>query len=180
MKLAPLPVFALIALLGLAGLNAKDALAQTQNTVGGATPAKAQLEVKGEPTTREISLYLLDMNKMRRWINVYKEVAVAAGKSKSESDKSLLSDSANLSFAEEVAEVNRDPLFRAPLGRNGLTAREFVMTQMAYVQATFAAALMKEFPAMKVPEEQNANMKFVNANHKELEKLMKDAGFQQQ
>jgi hypothetical protein len=65
----------------------------------------------------------------------------------------------------------------AALKANGISAHDFVMTTLAYMQASMAAGMLKSVPNYKVPAGMNMkNIDFMNQHGPELEKSMKAMG----
>lgn len=184
MQLSPLPLLALLAVLGLAGCKAQDAPAVAPASAGAATPQNSPQELKGDIAVREMVMYPLDMNKVRGWAHATKEFGgkefAAAAEKGQPADEKGLADITNHSAAEQIALANGSPLFREVLRKNGLTAHDYVMTGFSYMHAGMMASALTLNPDGKLPEEHSpANIKFVNANKAELEKLIKDAGLGQ-
>lgn len=62
-----------------------------------------------------------------------------------------------------VSRLESNPVASAALKANGISARDFVMTSLAYMQASMAAGMLKSVPNYKVPAGMNMkNIDFMN------------------
>ena len=126
----------------------------------------------GEPTAVDISKYPLTMDKMDKWM------AVLRGFAKEVKNDSTLRDvgkvDANASTAASIQKLESNPVAQRVLSSAGMTARDYVMTTVAYIQASTTASLMKSQPGYKASAEQSTmNVDFLNQHGAELDAKMK-------
>jgi hypothetical protein len=82
----------------------------------------------------------------------------------------------NASTSQMIANLERHPLAKRVLSQAGLSARDYVWTTAAYMQAAMTAGVM-QMPGAKAPEGMNMkNVEFVKAHNAELETMMREAG----
>jgi len=124
--------------------------------------------------TSDLRTYTLDMDKMRRYA-----AAAKALDEESKRNPSLVID-VNIGeepTAESIATVERNDFVTDLLKRAGTTPRDFVMTMVAYLQASTTSAALDANPNARIPANQNAdNVEFVRARRAEIAMIMRDAG----
>jgi hypothetical protein len=124
--------------------------------------------------TSDLRTYTLDMDKMRRY-----GAAAKALDEESKRNPSLVID-VNIGeepTAESIATVERNDFVTDLLKRAGTTPRDFVMTMVAYLQASTTSAALDANPNARIPANQNAdNVEFVRARRAEIAMIMRDAG----
>jgi hypothetical protein len=131
----------------------------------------------GEPSANDVSNYELNMDRMRKWVAAMKGFAAEA-KRDSVAAEAMAMDQ-NASTAQLIANLERHPMAKKVLGQVGLSARDYVWTTAAYMQAAMTAGLM-QMPGAKAPEGMNMkNVEFVKAHNAELEQMMREAGIQE-
>jgi hypothetical protein len=162
--------------LALSACSAKDnaSTASSGATSAAASPAPATSTVAsaGDPSANDISNYTLDMDKMNRWMNTMKALAAEARKDSTIED--ALSMDADKSVAQTVAKMESFPAAKRALASSGMSASDYVMTSLAYMQAAMAAGMVKSVPNYKVPAGQNLkNIEFYNQHGAEIDKQMK-------
>ena len=148
-----------------------------QDASPGASPAaevSTTTASTAEPTEIEISNYPLDMDKMRKWANTQKYLAEAVGKDPSVKDAM---SSGQESFNEEIAKLEAHPAAREALRKAGWSARDYVFTTAAYLQAGMTEGMLASNPGAKIPDGQSTkNIEFIRANKSAIEQVAKDAG----
>jgi hypothetical protein len=157
----------------LAACSKKDSsvAADAAATGSAATPAAAPA---GEPTANDVSNYELNMDRMRRWVAAMKGFAAEAERDSAAAEAMAMDQ--NASTAQLVARLESHPLAKRVLSQAGLSARDYVWTTAAYMQAAMTAGLM-QMPNAKAPEGMNMkNVEFVKAHNAELEAMMRQAG----
>ncbi len=132
-----------------------------------------------EPTAIDISNYLLDMDKMRKYAGAIKGLS-----SLSNADSTVLaamsSGSANESTSQMIARIESSPVAMQVLRENGLTPRDYIWITAAYIQAAMTQGMLEANGEANVPAGQSTkNVEFLKANRAELERIMKDAGMTQ-
>ena len=135
-----LPLYALLAALGLAGCQAKDAPVAAGASVGAVTPVNAAQERRPDLELRETIMYPLEMNKVRAMASITKEMSTkeftaAAEKGQAANEPPADQMSNDNSVAESIAYANGNPAAREVIRKNGMTARDFIMTGYALIHA---------------------------------------------
>jgi hypothetical protein len=170
------PCLIIIAALVLAACAKKDA-ATVDTTASGAPPvatAETAPALVGEPTANDVSNYELSMDRMRKWIAAMKGFAAEAKRDSTAA--SAMQMDQNASTSQMIANLERHPLAKRVLSQAGLSARDYVWTTAAYMQAAMTAGVM-QMPGAKAPEGMNMkNVEFVKAHNAELETMMREAG----
>jgi hypothetical protein len=162
--------------LALSACSAKDnaSTASSGATSAAASPAPATSTVAsaGDPSANDISNYTLDMDKMNRWMNTLKAFGAEAKKDSTLED--ALSMDGNKSVAQSVTQLESTPAAKRALAAGGMSASDYVMTSLAYMQAAMAAGMVKSVPGYKIPPGQNMkNVDFYNQHGAEIDKQMK-------
>src|SRR5688572_31799462 len=123
--------------------------------------------------TSDLRTFTLDMDKMRRYA-----AAAKALDEESKRNPSLVID-VNIGeepTAESIATVERNDFVTDLLKRAGTTPRDFVMTMVAYLQASTTSAALDANPNARIPANQNAdNVELVRARRAENAMIMRDA-----
>lgn len=171
LRLARLSVLPMM--LAIAACKGKQSSADDGASAGSVVGAAPQ-SAGGEVTAREIAMYPLDMEKMRRWANATKAMGVAFEKNPAAA-AAMGRPAENETPSQQIARMEGSPLTMTVLRENGLSARDYVMILGSYLQASMVGAAMSANPAAKLPDGQSPeNVKFVQANKAELERLFKD------
>ena len=116
--------------------------------------------------------YDLDMDMMRKWVAGMRALGAAA-----EHDSSLaaaISSNGNETMTESIAKLEGNSKAADILRQAGITARDYVMTMTAYLQAAMVEAAARANPPGKAPTDVNPkNGEFIRAHHDELVNLLK-------
>jgi hypothetical protein len=165
-----------IAAFAIAACAKKDS-GTSDTTAAGAAPAPtatASAAPTGEPTANDVSNYELNMDRMRKWVAAMKGFAAEAKRDSTAAAAMAMDQGA--STAQMIAGLERNPLAHRVLRQAGLSARDYVWTTAAYMQAAMMAGVM-QMPNAKAPEGMNMkNVEFMKAHNAELETMMKEAG----
>jgi hypothetical protein len=164
------------AALALAACSKKDtATVDTAALAAAGTPAiSPSAGPAGEPSANDVSNYELNMDRMRKWVAAMKGFA-AESKRDSTAAAAMAMDQ-GASTAQMIARLETHPLAKRVLSQAGLSARDYVWTTAAYLQAAMMAGVM-QMPNAKAPEGMNMkNVEFVKTHNAELETMMKEAG----
>lgn len=169
----PLRRIALLAL-ALAGValacSSKDSPPESATSVYG--PAAS---ATSEPTANEISNYELDMDKMRKWATAIK--GFSALSAQDTAALAAMDMGSNSPTSVMIAKIEANPVARDVLSKAGISAKDYVWTMAAYLQAGMTEAVLSSSPNATLPEGQNRhNVDFVRTHKAELEQLMKEAG----
>jgi hypothetical protein len=169
-------IIVISAAITVAACSAKDSSsAAAETTAKPETPVTSAPSSKGDVSAEQLSNYTLDMDKMTKWLNVMKNIATQA-KNDSSAAAAFESDG-NETVAQSVAKLKASPFAQRALSAAGMSAEDYVMTSMAYLQAGMAAGLLKSVPNYKVPAGQNMkNIDFINKHGAEIEAKMKAMG----
>jgi hypothetical protein len=173
------PALFIIAAFGIAACSKKDAAytADTGAVANAPEGAVASATPAGEPSANDVSNYELNMDRMRKWVAAMKGFAAEAKRDSTAA--SAMAMDQNASTAQLVANLERHPLAKRVLSQAGLSARDYVWTTAAYMQAAMTAGVM-QMPGAKAPEGMNMkNVEFVKAHNAELEAMMRQAGLQE-
>jgi hypothetical protein len=160
----------------LSACSAKDSSSTASGSAAPATTAPAAATTSaataGDPSSNDISNYTLDMDKMNRWMNTLKAFGEEAKKDTTLED--ALSMDGDKSVAQSVAKLESTPAAKRALAAGGMSATDYVMTTLAYMQAGMAAGMVKSVPGYKIPAGQNMkNIDFYNQHGAEIDKQMK-------
>jgi len=167
---------ALVAALALAACTAKDAKdASNVATTSGDTPvvaaAPATPASSAEPTSAEISNYPLDMDKMRKMATTMKYLGEAAQSDPAAADVARIGN--DESTAQTIAKLEGNASARAALQKAGWSARDYVWTTAAYLQAGMTQGILASTPGAKAPAGQSMkNVEFLRAHSREIDKLL--------
>lgn len=169
-------IIAVAGFLVLSACSSRDASSQaTGKAPSGVQVSAAAAKSSGDPSANDVSNYTLDMDKMTKYLNVMKDLAIAS--EKDSTVESTLSMDGNATLAQSIEKLDESPVARRALKSAGMSSRDYVMTGLAYLQAGMAAGLMKSVPNYKIPAGQNMkNIDFVNAHGAEIEAKMKQMG----
>jgi hypothetical protein len=180
-------------MLTLAGCADKESAGDTVAAGGAAATADAS---SADADIRDVGSYELTMDKMDKYLAATRNMALAAKSLTPEQRERLKgSESAdpNSSLDDWAASLEREPIARDAIRRAGLSAREYAVMSMAYLQAGMASAILDMRPDVKnadsIAREMKANpanVRFVRNNKaaleakfKALETEMKAAGVDQ-
>lgn len=138
-------------------------------------PASAQSD---DPDLKAYNSYRLTLPKYKKYLGAMVNLAKAAEKSPAVGE--ALQGSGEQSIAQAVASYNKIPQVRSGISAAGLTTRDFVLTQGAFLHAGLAYALMKQGgfspdSAVKTTQVSRANLDFVRKNEAEIARLTKEA-----
>lgn len=170
------PWIVVVAAFSLSGCSSKDSADSAATTPAAKSTNIAALTSPtaptGDPTAAEISNYPLDMNKMDRWMAVLRGFAMEAKNDSAMRDVGRID--ANVPMASSIQRLESNPRAARVLSSSGMSARDYVMTTAAYLQAVMTASLLKSQPGFKVPAGQStANIDFLNQHGAELDAKMK-------
>ena len=130
-------------------------------------------EVSPALTDVNVHDYDLDMDKMRKWVASMKALMTAA-----KQDSSLaaaITLNGNETMTQSIAKLEGNSKVTDILRHAGITARDYVMTMTAYLQAAMVDAAARAVPPGKAPEGVNPkNVEFIRTHHDELVELLKD------
>jgi hypothetical protein len=160
----------------IAACAKKDSATADTTAAGAASAATAVASSApaGEPSANDVSNYDLNMDRMRKWVAAMKGFSAEAQRDSTAA--AAIAMDAGASTAQMIAGLERNPIAKRVLRQAGLSARDYVWTTAAYMQAAMTAGVM-EMPNAKAPEGMNMkNIEFVKAHNAELEKMMKEAG----
>jgi hypothetical protein len=138
-----------------------------------ASPAPATSSASaGDPSANDISNYTLDMDKMNHWMATLKALGTEIKKDTTVAD--VINMDGDQTVEQSVAKLEASPAAKRALAASGMSARDYIMTSLAYMQAGMAAGLMKSVPGYKVPAGQNMkNVDFYKQHAAEFDKQMK-------
>lgn len=150
-------------------------LAVLCSSLSNPTPALTQ---EDDPDTKAYYGYQLTMPKYKKYVAAMVNLINASERAPAVDQ--ALETSFNSSIDEAVAHLNRVPEARRGLTDAGLTARDFVLTQGAFVQAGVAYGMIKEQgvspdSALNIMQVSPANLDFFRKNKAEIERLTKEA-----
>jgi hypothetical protein len=178
MKVHRLRTALVLAGITLLACTAKDSSpnATADTSAGVAVSPSPPSSPAGEPTANDISNYMLDMDKMRKWGNAMKAFSTLAA-TDSAAAEAMQAESNNEPMSQTIARIESNPVARNVLQKAGLSARDYMMITAAYLQAGMTAGLMSTNPKAKMPEGQNPkNVEFYKAHKAELERMAKEMG----
>lgn len=138
-------------------------------------PASAQSD---DPDLKAYNSYQLTLPKYKKYLDAMVNLAKAAEKSPAVGQ--TLEGSGEKSIAQAVASYNKVPQVRSGISAAGLTTRDFVLTEGAFLHAGLAYALMKQGgfspdSVVKATQVSRANLDFVRKNEAEITRLTKEA-----
>jgi hypothetical protein len=139
----------------------------------GAAPAHAQ----GATDLKMVSAYTLTMPKYKQYLDATVNLANAVAKDPGLAKR--LDGFGNQTLAEQVKLLEGTPQLRGAITASGFTAKDFVLTQGAMLQAGMAYALIKQgsMPpdsVIKKSGASRANLEFFQKNEDELGRLAKE------
>jgi hypothetical protein len=131
-----------------------------------------------DPDLKAYNSYRLTLPKYKKYLDAMVNLAKAA--EKSPAVEQAWEGSMEQSIAQTVASYNKVPQARRSISAAGLTTRDFVLAQGAYMHAGLAYALMKQGglspdSAVKTMQVSRANLDFVRQNEAEITRLTKEA-----
>ncbi len=131
-----------------------------------------------DPDLKAYNSYRLTIPKYKKYLDAMVNLAKAAEKSPAVGRS--LQGSGERSIEQAVASFNKVPQVRSGISAAGLTTRDFVLTQGAFLHAGLAYALMKQGSfssdsAVKTTQVSRANLDFVRKNEAEITQLTKEA-----
>lgn len=175
----PAVAIALVAILSLGGCgsDADDAGADAAaDPAAGAGVGDAPSGVARD--VADVSEYTLTMDGMDRYFAVMANVQRAMQNVPEEEREDVVDASGAVSIDDYAASLERNPAVRDAIREAGLSAREFALITMAYIQAGMASAVI----AMRPNEDQDslaremktnmANIRFLQENQAALEAKM--------
>ena len=141
------------------------------------SPTQA-LTQEDDPDAKAYYSYQLTMPKYKKYVAAMINLVNASQRTPAVDQ--ALETSFNSSIDEAVAHLNRVPEARRGITDAGLTPRDFVLTQGAFVQAGVAHGLVKEQgmspdSALNMMQVSPANLDFFRKNKAEIERLTKEA-----
>jgi hypothetical protein len=131
-----------------------------------------------DPDLKAYNSYQLTLPKYKKFLDAMVNLAKAAEKNPAVGQS--LEGAGEKSIAQTVAAYNKVPQVRRGISAAGLTTRDFVLTQGAFLHAGLAYALMKQGgfspdSAVKTMQVSRANLDFVRKNEAEINRLTKEA-----
>ena len=110
------------------------------------------------------------MDKMRKWANTMKYLGEAAQTDSTAVDAARIGS--NESTAQTIAKLEANAATRAALRKAGWSAKDYVWTTAAYLQAGMTQGVLASTPGAKVPAGQSMkNVEFLRAHSKEIDEL---------
>lgn len=170
-------LFIAVLALASAACGPKDSNSETTPASAAATGegSSASPVSSAEPMTSEVSNYTLDMDKMRKLVNTSKYVEDAKKRDPS-LDESLEMGSGTTN-AQIIATLESNPATRDALRKAGWSARDYLLTMAAFLQAGITQEMLASSPGGKLPEGHNPkNIEFLKANKTELKRMADAAG----
>ena len=165
-----------IAGLVLAACTAKDAKDTSNAGATGDTPvvAAASATSNAEPTSEDISNYSLDMDKMRKLTATMQYLGEAAQSDPTAGDAARMGN--NETTAQTIAKLDANPTTRAALRKAGWSAKDYVWTTAAFLQAGMLQGVIAsgqgKLPAGHSPK----NIEFLKTHQKEIDALGEVSG----
>lgn len=157
--------------LALAACTAKPDPASegaTASAAPAAAPAAASPARPDNPTSEDISNYPLDMDKMRKLATTMSLTADAEKRGERFNAKASNDETAG----QTIARLEGDAKLRAILGKVGWSARDYVWTTAAMLQASMLDATLAADPSAIVPPgHSRRNIDFVREHKAEIEKM---------
>jgi hypothetical protein len=131
----------------------------------------AYAQTSADPDVKAYGSYRLTMPKYQKYLVATVNLAQAA--SRNPKIGHAMEDSGSLTSAQMVAQLNDVPEARRAITRAGLTARDYVLTQGAVLQAGIAYGMMKQLKispdsAIKAFGVSPANLELVGKNEAEI------------
>jgi hypothetical protein len=142
-----------------------------------ADPSTSRAQSEGDRDLKTISSYQLSMPRYRQYLNALVNLAGTA-----ERDPKLreaLGDYGHLSIDQSIKRFDGIPVVRRAIADAGLTTRDFILTQAAFLQTGLAYALMKQMnlspdSVVKTAKVSRANLDFYQKNEAEINRLTKE------
>jgi hypothetical protein len=139
----------------------------------------AYAQTEGSRDLEAYSSYVLTMPKYKKYLAAMVTMAQAAERNPA-AVGSAMEGSGELSIAQMVSRFDRVPEVRGAISKAGLTTRDFVLTQGAFLQAGMAYALMNQGnlspdSVVKTTRVSRANLAFYQKNEAEITRLTKEA-----
>lgn len=134
----------------------------------------------GESDLDEIRGYRLRMDKIRRFYDAGARLAAAARGMDSAQMKLDADDGSPQTVDAMAAQIERLPVARAAIEGAGLSAREYALISLSYMQAAMAGAVaeqqrMDDATAAEKMKASADNIRFVREHKAELERLQREA-----
>ncbi len=155
--------------LTLAACSSQDS-AQAQRQKADSPKAGATAATSAEPTTAEISRYPLDMDKMRKLTTTMRILGEDAQGDETAADAVRMGN--NDSVAQMIAKLEANATTRAALRKAGWTAKDYVWTMAAFLQAGMMQGVLAATPDAKLPAGHSAkNIEFLRTHQREIDAL---------
>jgi hypothetical protein len=123
-----------------------------------------------EPTTEEISRYPLDMDKMRKLTTTMRILGEDAQGDATAADAVRMGN--NDSVAQMIAKLEGNATTRAALRKAGWSAKDYVWTMTAFLQAGMMQGVLASTPGAKLPTGQSPkNIEFLKTHQREIDAL---------
>jgi hypothetical protein len=169
-------LLALAVLVPIGACGSGDRSAATDSAAGApATSVAAAGSSKVEEDLKDVAKYRLTMDKMDKWIQAQRNLfQKAKNMSPAEREGAMVSNDANASLDEMVANVDRSPIMKSAINEAGLSAREYTVFSVALFQAMMAESVLQMRPKdnqdslvreMKASME---NVRFIRDNKAEI------------
>jgi hypothetical protein len=150
----------------------------TLSLVVSLSPALGPQNAKTDPDLKALASYTLTMDTLNKVERVYRDLAAAVKADptlESKMDAMSDADDSHDSLADMARKFQAIPPLDAALRKEGMTAREYAIFNMALLQAGMAAGAQKM--GAKLPDSVNpANVKFVKDHEADLQKLQQIGG----
>lgn len=147
--------------------------ASAGGTVAQASPSNSSTaSMPDNPTANDIANYELNMDKLRKLGLTMTYLGEAAT-----ANPGLVTSANNESAGQTIARIENAPAMNAAVRKAGWSAKDYVWTMAALVQASMMDGVLAADPTAKMPEGQNPrNVEFVRAHKREIEQLGNEAG----
>ena len=157
--------------------------ASTTAASGASTPAAANKQA--EEDLQDVSKYRLTMDKFDKYLAASKNIGLKA-KSLTPAQRAAMeqrnanSGDPNASLDQMVANIEKEPMMVEAIREAGLSAREYTMITISFMQTGMAAAVAKMRPndnqdsLIRAMQANPDNIKFYNENEAEITRKSKE------
>lgn len=133
-----------------------------------AAPSAAVAQQVGSADAAVIKTYVLTMPKFELWIRTTLEMA----KARVDTAAMMDNDSTDKSLDAMARRIESVPVARNVLRSAGISAREYTVLSLAVLQASMTDAMMQQYPDMKEPDINHANVVFMREHRARVQELM--------
>lgn len=173
------PLLAALTLVACGGdTDAPDPVAPAAEAPARPAPTDAPADAGVDEAA--LAAYTLDMDKVERWQRAAEnlEQLTAENPGLQESWDAEAADAE--SFDDMLAQIGREPEVRRAIESAGLSLRDYVLTNLALLQAMVAQSALEMNPGSPAPEGVNPeNVAFVRENRARLEAMLESAGMEE-